>query len=187
MLGTHISVKHNIRGRLLAQAASGSNLSPMTAKGIPNRLRELRRARGLTQIELAQRAATLEGRNREEFSQSYISRMEAGSQNPTMRTWFAFAQALQCSPADLLSDQHNPGRLHGEEEHQLVALYREMDDRARNQLLSRAIGILRAQRGEITEAEMNRDLLDMRSSPPRARHRAARRTYTTPASTEDAE
>ncbi|MEA3036827.1 MAG: hypothetical protein QOH04_2604 [Sphingomonadales bacterium] len=79
-----------------------------------NRLRELRKKAGLTQIELAERTGV---------SQSAISQIENGETPlnvPWMRT---FARVLDCAPADLLVEDDNPDRLK-EDERELVMLYR---------------------------------------------------------------
>jgi transcriptional regulator with XRE-family HTH domain len=53
----------------------------------------LRRARGLTQEQVAEKAG---------FSQQYISGLERGRRNPTVVTLFELAEAIQSSPEELI-------------------------------------------------------------------------------------
>lgn len=55
-----------------------------------------RRAANLTQEQLADRSG---------FSQQYISGLERGLRNPTVVSLFELAQALGCSPIDLITPQ----------------------------------------------------------------------------------
>lgn len=149
---------------------------------IRNRLRELRKQRGLTQIQLGERAARLAGGKREEFSQSYISRMEAGGQNPTMKTWFAFARALDCSPADLLAPEDNPHRLDATEQ-RLIASFRELDSDARERVLLTIAESLAATRRPKTPEQLTAEFRDAMKAngqpdakPPAAHPKKSRRT-----------
>ena len=54
----------------------------------------IRRERGLTQEEVAERSG---------FSQQYISGLERGRRNPTVVTLYELAQALRVSHLDLLA------------------------------------------------------------------------------------
>lgn len=54
----------------------------------------LRRERGLTQEQLAERSG---------LSQQYISGLESGKRNPTVRTLFELAQALEKEPIEFLN------------------------------------------------------------------------------------
>ena len=53
----------------------------------------LRRARGMTQEQLAERSG---------FSQQYISGLENGRRNPTVVTLFEIARALDATPVELV-------------------------------------------------------------------------------------
>jgi transcriptional regulator with XRE-family HTH domain len=55
-----------------------------------------RKAANLTQEALAERSG---------FSQQYISGLEQGLRNPTIVSLFELAQALGCTPVDLLSPE----------------------------------------------------------------------------------
>lgn len=66
------------------------------------RLRELRRSRGLTQLELAEKA---------HVTVSYVSRLEAGSAAPGIDLVERLAEALQVSVADLLPTSPPPDSL----------------------------------------------------------------------------
>lgn len=57
---------------------------------------ELRRAKGLTQEQVAERSG---------FSQQYISGLERGRRNPTVVTLFELAQAVDATPRDLLQPE----------------------------------------------------------------------------------
>jgi transcriptional regulator with XRE-family HTH domain len=79
-----------------------------------NRLRELRKRAGLTQIELADRTGV---------SQSAISQIE-NDVLPMDTAWMrAFARELECNTADLLADEDNPDRL-DEAERELINRFR---------------------------------------------------------------
>lgn len=86
-----------------------------------NRLRELRKAAGLTQIELAARTGV---------TQSSISQIENGNMPLTVEWMRAFAREIGCAPSDLLVDADIPDRL-SEEERLLVAAYRNSPPEAR--------------------------------------------------------
>lgn len=57
-------------------------------------VRRLRRAKGLTQEQLAVRAG---------FTQQYLSELENGKQNPTAVTLYELAQQLDSTPAELVT------------------------------------------------------------------------------------
>lgn len=82
-----------------------------------NRLRELRKRAGLTQIELATAAGV---------SQAAISQLENDSRTMTLEWMRAFARVIGCSVADLLTDQDNPDRLTTEEA-ELIQNFRNGD------------------------------------------------------------
>lgn len=61
-----------------------------------NRIKELRKARGLTQTELAERAGV---------SQQYIARLEKGNvKSPNLLNGLRLAAALGVEPEELISD-----------------------------------------------------------------------------------
>ena len=60
-----------------------------------SRIQEVRKSRGITQSELAQKV---------DLSTKYISNIECGFKTPTMDTFIAIANALQCDANSLLSD-----------------------------------------------------------------------------------
>ncbi len=57
------------------------------------RVREIRRKRGMTQVELGERLG---------FQQNRVSEIENGSRSPTLVTILRLAVALQCKPSALL-------------------------------------------------------------------------------------
>ena len=59
------------------------------------RIQEVRKSRGITQSELAQRV---------DLSTKYISNIECGFKTPTLETFIAIANALQSDANSLLSD-----------------------------------------------------------------------------------
>lgn len=83
-----------------------------------NRIRELRKAAGLSQIELARRTGV---------SQPYISQIEnQDSLSLDVARMRVIARELGCAPADLLSDKDNPDRL-SDEERALIRQFRQAD------------------------------------------------------------
>lgn len=90
-----------------------------------NRLRELRKAARLSQVELAERTGV---------SQSAISQIENDVIAMDTAWMRAFARELGCEPADLLADSDNPDRL-SSEERALVEAYRAATDEQRELLL----------------------------------------------------
>jgi transcriptional regulator with XRE-family HTH domain len=83
-----------------------------------NRLRELRKAAGLSQTQLAEASGV---------SQPYISQMEnADGTTLDIARMRALARILQCTPADLLTEADNPDRL-DDEERALIARFRASD------------------------------------------------------------
>lgn len=67
---------------------------PMDMRKIVGRnVRGVRAGLGLTQEQLAERSG---------FSQQYISDLERGRRNPTVVTLYELAEALQCTPIQLL-------------------------------------------------------------------------------------
>jgi transcriptional regulator with XRE-family HTH domain len=63
-------------------------------KLLGSNVRRLRRAKGISQEELALDAG---------MKRSYLSDLERGTRNPTVRALGRLAEALGCDPADLLS------------------------------------------------------------------------------------
>lgn len=93
-----------------------------------NRLRHLRKAAGLTQADLAERTG---------FGQDRISNYENGRRPMRLQEMRALARELNCSVADILSDDDNPERL-SEEERQLLEAFRSSSKTARQFLLTSA-------------------------------------------------
>ena len=67
----------------------------MDAQKVGKRIQEIRKARGLTQAELAQQV---------DLSTKYISNIECGLKMPKLNTFVSIANALQCDANVLLSD-----------------------------------------------------------------------------------
>lgn len=84
---------------------------------MPNRLYELRRERGWSQQELADRAGV---------SKMHVSGLERGKRELSLSMMRRLAEALSVSPAALLSRQDNPMILDEAEEH-LLDTYRMAD------------------------------------------------------------
>jgi transcriptional regulator with XRE-family HTH domain len=89
------------------------------------RLRELRKAAGLSQVQLAERTGV---------SQSAISQIENDVLAMDTAWMRAFARIFGCAPADLLSDDDNPERL-ADDERALVDAYRSATQEQRDMLL----------------------------------------------------
>ncbi|WP_217996060.1 helix-turn-helix domain-containing protein [Sphingomonas sanguinis] len=80
-----------------------------------NRLRELRKAAGLSQSQLAERSGV---------SQPLISQIEnADGTTLDIARMRALSRILECTPADLLTQADNPDRL-DDEERELIAMFR---------------------------------------------------------------
>lgn len=67
----------------------------MDTQKVGKRIQEARKARGLTQAELAQMV---------DLSTKYVSNVECGFKTPKLNTFVAIANALQCDANLLLSD-----------------------------------------------------------------------------------
>lgn len=65
-------------------------------KLVGRNVRRLRLAAGMTQEQYAEASG---------FSQQYISDLERGRRNPTIVSLFELAQALNATPADLITDE----------------------------------------------------------------------------------
>lgn len=84
---------------------------------LPNRLYELRRARGWSQQELADRVGC---------SKMHVSGLERGKRDFSLSMMRRFAQVLNVAPADLLSRSDNPMLLAPDEE-RLLTTYRQAE------------------------------------------------------------
>jgi transcriptional regulator with XRE-family HTH domain len=93
----------------------------------PNRIRELRMARGMSQEELAGLVGC---------SKMQISGLERGKPRLDVLWMERIAAPLGVAPAALLLEQHNPDAPRDEEEARWLALYRAAPDAMRDQLLS---------------------------------------------------
>lgn len=67
----------------------------MDTQKVGRRIQEVRKARGITQMKLAQML---------DLSTKYISNIECGFKTPKLNTFVAIANALQCDANTLLSD-----------------------------------------------------------------------------------
>lgn len=94
-----------------------------------NRLRELRKAAGLNQSELARRTGV---------SQPFISQVEnQAATTLDIARMRVFAREFGCAVADLLADEDNPDRL-SDEERALIAAFRAADPLQR-ELVNRVV------------------------------------------------
>jgi transcriptional regulator with XRE-family HTH domain len=96
--------------------------------GLPNRIREYRKARGWTQAELADRAGC---------SYVQVSDLERGAVQLTQHWMRRFAAALDVSPADLLPPSQSGDSL-SPVERDLVDRFRRADAAQQRQLLDMA-------------------------------------------------
>jgi transcriptional regulator with XRE-family HTH domain len=101
------------------------------------RLRELRKAAGLSQAELAAQTGV---------SQPAISQIENDVIAMDVAWMRAFARVLGCAPADLLAADDNPDRL-TDEERELIHKYREAS-REQKALIARVAEPLAPYRAE---------------------------------------
>ena len=93
-----------------------------------NRIRQLRKAAGLTQEQLADRTG---------FAQDRISNYENGRRPLRLAEMRVIARELGCSPADLLADDDNPERLSPQEK-ALLEAFRSSSRDAQHFLLASA-------------------------------------------------
>lgn len=91
----------------------------------PNRLRELRLARGLSQQDVADRVGC---------SKMQVSGLERGVREFSLSMMRRFAEVFEVSSADLLSSADNPGALN-DEERALIAQLRAAGDARRQDFL----------------------------------------------------
>lgn len=89
-----------------------------------NRIREFRKAAGLTQAELGARVG---------LHQTQIGNLENGARNLTLEWARRIARALECAVADLLSEADNPDRL-TPRERELIHRFREAEDGQRQMI-----------------------------------------------------
>ena len=97
----------------------------------PNRIQEFRKARNLSADELADRT---------ELSPSYISLMERGKRNVSLKNLQKLANALQCSPQELIGTHQGeatPGEFAIDP--LLLAAWKLLDRKSRKQLVQFAL------------------------------------------------
>jgi transcriptional regulator with XRE-family HTH domain len=98
----------------------------------PNRIRELREAKGISQAELARQA---------NVTASALNKVEMGKRGLDQQWLDRLAAALDVAPADLLPDRMNPDRLVGPEQ-AMLTLFRSADNTQKMQLLALARALL---------------------------------------------
>ncbi|WP_235513251.1 MULTISPECIES: helix-turn-helix domain-containing protein [unclassified Sphingomonas] len=104
-----------VNGHKQVDGAEYKQMAYVLAMHPDNRLRELRKAAGLNQSQLAQRTGV---------SQPFISQVEnQAASTLDIARMRIFAREFGCSPADLLANSDNPHRLSAEEQ-SLVDLFR---------------------------------------------------------------
>lgn len=118
-----------------------------------NRVRELRKKAGLSQIELARLAG---------ISQPAISQIENDTRPLTVDWMRTLARILGCTPADLLGEEDNPYRPSAEEQ-QLLDMWRHADPAQRELIQRVAAPVSRY------VAEPNLDAPTGAAHPPRRR------------------
>lgn len=91
------------------------------------RLADLRQAAGLSRRQLAALAG---------LADRHVGDIECGRLSPTVKTLERLAAALGCEPADLLAVSGRPASMLDEQELQLLAVWRRLDDRRRQALLT---------------------------------------------------
>ena len=96
----------------------------MAMADMPNRLYELRRARGWSQQELADRAGC---------SKMHVSGLERGKRDFSLDMMRRIAAAFGVSSAELLSREDNPALL-SDDERRLIETYRQADPEARESI-----------------------------------------------------
>ena len=123
----------------------GTVITFVAMEDFPNRVYELRRARGLSQ----QRLADLAG-----CSKMHISGVERGDREFSLSLMRRIAEVFGVAPGDLLSEADNPHRLHDPEELHLIETYRhaEGDDREKIIKVAEAIAPFRHEDGALNAA-----------------------------------
>ena len=96
---------------------------------VGQRIRKLRRLRGLSQEALADRAAT---------SAKYLSRIEIGNENPTIDLLFRLADSLNVEPYEMLYFEN------GEIVRQLRTRAEKLIDEVPDEDIARVVGLLEA-------------------------------------------
>lgn len=109
---------------------------PVLADGLknskrPNRIREIRKQRGLTQADVGRLVGC---------SHAQISELERGVVALTHDWMVKIACAMKCAVTDLLPDEENPHRL-SDEERAFIEMYRLADLHQREQL-ARLAGVV---------------------------------------------
>jgi transcriptional regulator with XRE-family HTH domain len=92
----------------------------------PNRVRELRERKGLSQAELARLA---------NVTPSALNKLENGARRLDQHWMLRLAPLLDCAPPDLLPIEQNPNHL-GDAERALVLLFRSADETQRRQIFA---------------------------------------------------
>ncbi|WP_397604990.1 helix-turn-helix domain-containing protein [Sphingorhabdus sp.] len=95
---------------------------PMTE--YPNRIYELRRAKGWSQLDLAEIVGC---------SKMHISGMERGKRELSLEWMRRLAQAFNVPPVDILADVDNPHRL-TDEEQRFLETYRAADPQTKESI-----------------------------------------------------
>lgn len=95
---------------------------PMTE--YPNRIYELRRAKGWSQLELAEIVGC---------SKMHISGLERGKRELSLDWMRRLASAFNVTAVDILSDEDNPARL-SDDEAEFIAHYRAADPHTRENI-----------------------------------------------------
>jgi transcriptional regulator with XRE-family HTH domain len=108
-----------------------------------NRLRELRKDKGLTQSDLAELTGV---------SQPAISQIENGVLSIDIQWLHVFARVLGCVPADLLDDNDNPDRL-SPDERALIERLRGADNAARKTVARIVDAVLAPVVADISDAK----------------------------------
>lgn len=105
----------------ITYAVSDNVISFVAMSDFPNRIHELRRARGWSQERLGDAIGC---------GKVHVSAMERGTRELTLNWMRRIANALDVAVADLLLDADNPDRL-AREEAQLLQVYRAGDPQTR--------------------------------------------------------
>ncbi len=100
-----------------------------TKRLIGARIKYLRRGRGLTQEQIAERTG---------LSVNYLSRIERGLENPTLDTLLGLAKALKVEPLDLFTFDHEA------DSKRLRRVLAHLVSEARDDQLSQVTKVLRA-------------------------------------------
>lgn len=102
----------------------------MIEQMIGKRIRSIRKAKGYTQEQLAERAG---------LSSKYLSRIELGKENPTLNVFISISSGLGIEPIDIFNIQHEEENIE-----KLRKIIRELLKEANQEKLKLTVKLIKA-------------------------------------------